>query len=44
MNEVKNIKKINKKKVIFVGIIAILIIVVIKSICYFVEKPQVKLI
>ena len=44
MNEAKNIKKINKKKIIFVVIIITLIIVAIKSICYFMEKPQVKLI
>lgn len=44
MNGAKNIKKINNKKIIFVVIIITLIIVAIKSICYFMEKPQVKLI
>ncbi len=44
MNEAKDIKKINKKKIIFIIVIVILIILVIKSICYFMEKPQVKLI
>ena len=44
MNEAKNIKKINKKKIILVVIIVILIVVAIKLICYFMEKPQVKLI